>query len=162
MISNKAKKELLRMRTAASFPYLLEIDHPTEGVFRYANTTDKQGILFEGNRYAAASFVITPPEMTSSGYSNAQLSLSCVDQEWIIKIRNHQNDQRRATARFVATIVMESDGNVTVEALDDLPFELTEVSWNEAVITWTMVFADPLDISIPVDVANIDNCPGCQ
>lgn len=147
------------MRTSSMFPFLLEIDHPDYGIFRYANVTDKKGVEFEGNVYERASFIITPPEMTQNGYTDAQLSLSCIDQEWIIKIRN---TSKKAKARFVASIVRTDGNDVVVEALDDLPFELTEASWNEAVITWKMVFTDPMDISVPVDVLNIVNCPGCQ
>ena len=159
MISNKAKQEIMRMRTSAMFPFLLEIDHPDYGIFRYANVTDKKGVEFEGNIYERASFAITPPEETQNGYTDAELSLSCIDQEWIAKIRN---TQKKATARFVATIVRSEENTVVVEALDDLPFELTSASWNDAVLTWNMQFTDTMDISVPVDVANIDNCPGCQ
>lgn len=159
MLGSKAKREILRMNTAASFPCLLEIEHPDYGIFRYANVTDKRGIDFEGNHYEAASFVITLPEMTQNGYTDAKLAMSCIDQEWIVKLRN---TQKRATARFVAVIVMDDDGTVSVEASEDLPFQLTSVSWNESVIEWTMEFADPMDISVPIDVANIDNVPGCQ
>ena len=57
------------------------------------------------------------------------MSLSCIDQEWIAKIRN---TQKKASARFVATIVRSEENNVVVEALDDLPFELTSASLNDA------------------------------
>lgn len=159
MLSNKSKQEILRMRTASSFPYLLEIEHEDYGTFRYANTSDRRGIQFEGNLYESASFMITPPEITRDGYTDATLSMSCIDQEWIMKIRG---THKRATARFVAVIVRDDDDGTVVESIDDLPFELSEASWNEAVITWKMIFADPLDIAVPIDVANIENCPGAE
>lgn len=159
MISNKAKQQILRMRTATMFPFLLEINHPDYGDFRYANVTGTTGVEFEGEWYQPASFIITPPELTQNGYTDAELSLSCIDQEWIIKIRG---TTKKASARFVASIVRSENNNVITEAMDDLPFELNEASWNDGVITWKMKFTDPMDISVPVDVANIDNCPGCQ
>lgn len=158
MLSNKSKKEILRMETSASFPYLLEIEHEDYGIFRYANVTNKDGVTFEGNVYESASFTITPPEHTQDGYTDATLSLSCIDQEWIMKVRN---TNKRAKARFVASIVRIDDGNIVVEAIDDFTFELSEVSWTDAVMTWKMIFADPFDIQVPVDVANSENCPGC-
>lgn len=158
MLSNKSKQEILRMQTSASFPYLLEIDHPDYGIFRYANVSNKDGITFEGNVYESANFVINPPEQTQEGYTDATLSFSCIDQEWIMKIRS---TNKRASARFVASIVRTDENQLVVESIEDLTFVLSEATWNEAIITWKMIFPDPFDILVPIDVANSENCPGC-
>lgn len=159
MLSNKAKREMLRLRSSASFPYLIEINHPVYGVFRYVNMTGKKGIEFEGNVYTPAQFHVEPPSQNQDGYSDATLTMASVDQEWIIKIRE---TNQRATVRFVAVIHMVDGEQHFVEPAEDLLFELTSVSWNRTTISWKMGFVDPLDMNVPVDVANIENVPGCQ
>lgn len=159
MFSNKAKQEVLRTATTAFFPYLLEIDHPDYGVFRYVNIEGGDGVTFEGNFYQAASFTIQPPEQNNSGISNATLTLSAIDQEWIIKIRN---TDIKARARLIEAICMFTETGIEVESAESIYFTLTQAQWDDLQITWTMVFDDTMEISVPLDVASAATIPGAQ
>lgn len=157
MLSNKAKKEILRTSTTSFFPYLLEIYHPNYGTFRYANTSGIEGVTFEGNFYQSASFDIQPPEHTNTGVSNASLTLSAIDQEWIIKIRETHT---KATAKLIEAICIIGENGIEVESAESISFSLTQVQWNDLQITWTLVFDDSMDISVPIDVATQATVPG--
>jgi hypothetical protein len=138
------------MKTRAKFPYLIEIVNSDLGTFRYANCS--RDVPFEDNTYTAGLFSITPPEQTSTSISNAKLTLSCVDQTWIKKIRSTQN---RSTMRFIASILYDG----TCEALEDNTFTLTIAEWDESNISWTMVFDDNMNILVPPDIASSQNTP---
>lgn len=157
MFSNKAKREVLRTSTTAFFPYLLEIKHPDYGVFRYANINGTDGVTFEDNFYQSAAFDIQPPEYTNTGISNATLTLSAIDQEWIIKIRG---TDKKATARLIEAIGWIGEDGLEIESSDSIVFTLTQAQWDDVKITWTMEFDDTMELSVPIDVATRATIPG--
>lgn len=159
MLGNKAKREILRSSTSAFFPYLIEITHEDYGTFRYANTTVSDTIMFEGEAYSPASFSIDPPSQTNTGISNATLTMSAVDQEWIVKIRS---TDKKASARLIEAVCMfNDDGEIEVESAESLPFTLAKASWDGVKITWDMEFDDVMGIQVPLDVATKATVPGC-
>jgi len=155
-ISNKAKQQILRSKTSAKFPFLIEITHEVYGTYRYINAdTD---IVFEGNTFEASSFSILPPKKDGSDISNATLSISDIDQTWIEKIRS---TQKRACIRFIAAFIYNNEGTMMIEALEDMEFQLVNASWGDTgTISWSMVYDTIMDINIPCDTATFSKVPG--
>ena len=153
-LSPFAKQQMLRMETYAKFPYLLEITTPDGSVFRYANSDND--ISFGGETYEAAFFKLTPPERTSDGIKDATITISVLDQFWIGKIREYQE---RSRIRFIAVIEYD-DGSHAIEKIDDVSFKLTNASWTETTVQWTMQFDDWMDINFPMVTCSSFICPG--
>lgn len=154
-MTNRAKMEMLRMETQASFPYLIEINTPDGTVYRYANSSyDK---VFDGNTYEASVFSINHPEVKDGEVSDASIQISAVDLEWINKIRATQD---RSEIRIVAAICRNEDGSETVEAIEERSFTLKSSGWNELAIDWGMVFDEYGEDQMPFDTCNRFVCPG--
>jgi len=154
-VSYKAKRQILRSRTSAEFPFLIEITHPTYGVMRFVNRDED--VLFEGNVFTGSCFEVSPPKKEGGDIIGAYLSITDIDQAWIAKIRS---TQQRATIRFIAAFLYE-DGSLNIEALEDLEFQLVGATWGDTgQINWTMVFDTTLDINIPCDSATFSKVPG--
>lgn len=157
-LSKKAQKEMLKMETYAKFPFLIEItrfsDNDDIEIYRYVNA-DKD-VEFDGNVYNACYFVISPPEKTTESFSDAKLTLSALDYEWIEKIRT---TKRRAKIRFVASIVYEENNIEHIEPIEDEEFMLTNVNWQDDTIQWTMKFDENMDIKFPLEIVDIRICP---
>lgn len=151
-LDNKAQQEILRMETQALFPYLIEVTIGNE-VLRYANTDDN--IIFDDNEYIASYFKISPPERTKDSIKDASITISALDGEWIARIRQMNE---RAKIRFVACIIYDKNERV-IEPIDDITFMLTNASWNDTTIQWTMKFDDLLDIRMPCAKFDENICP---
>lgn len=158
VITPLVQSKLVKTEIQASFPYLIEIwkesDSENKEVFRYVNASEDK--TFEGNVFSASYFKMSPPERTDSGIKDAKITISSVDQVWIKKIRETSG---RFKIRFVASIVYENDGSEYVEALDDITFVLTNASWNESTIDWTMKFDEWQDINVPCQSLTQFVCP---
>lgn len=152
-LDNKAQQEILRMETQALFPYLIEVTIGNE-IYRYANTDSN--LFFEGYTYTASYFKLTPPERTKDSIKDATITISAIDGEWIAKIRSTQT---RSTIRFIACIQYDKNNNQIIERIDEIEFKLTNVSWNDSTIQWTMKFDDLLDIRMPCAKFDEDICP---
>ena len=154
-MTGASKSEMLRMMTQASFPYLIEITTPDGNVYRYANSDSDK--TFGGNTYYAAFFKPNPPEVRDGEVSEASITISAIDLEWIARIRN---TQQRSTIKFVAAISRDSNDSEVIEEIDARSYTLTAADWNRLTIDWRMEF-DPLsEIQIPVDECNKFVCPG--
>lgn len=160
-LSAKAKNEIMKMETYAKFPYLIEVTrYYTEDeldkteVLRYANCDED--ITFEGNIFKASYFEITPPEKTTQEISDAKLTYSAIDQEWITKIRQ---TEKRAKIRFLAVIQYNDQNVESIEPIDDIIFDLTQAQWNETTIQWNMEFDNLLDVNLPCEELTSLNCP---
>lgn len=158
-LTKTAQAEMLKMETYAKFPFLIEItrytNDGTEEIYRYVNA-DKD-VVFENNTYNAGYFSITPPEKNNDSFSDAKLTLSAIDQEWIEKIRE---TKKRPKIRFVASISYEDNGEEVIEAIEDEEFLLTNAVWQDDVITWTMKFDENMDIKFPLEIIDTRICPG--
>ena len=102
--------------------------------------------MFEGHTFTASYFTVQPPEKTESGVKDATITLSTVDQTWIEKVRNAQE---RYKIRFVAVIDYDDNGTEEIEPLDDITFFLTNATWQETTIQFTMKFDEGMNIVIP-------------
>jgi len=154
-MTGASKSEMLRMMTQASFPYLIEITTPDGNVYRYANSDSDK--IFGGNTYEAAFFKPNPPEVKNGEASEASITISAIDLEWIARIRA---TQQRSTIRFVAAIDRDVDGSEVIEEIEARTYTLTAVDWNRFTIDWKTVF-DPLaEEQVPVDECNKFVCPG--
>ena len=156
MLSNKGKSKLLGMTTEALTPYLIEVTNPDLGTFRYTNLDSS--VEFEGHTFTPAFFELSPPEKTDGQVGNAKITISAVDQEWIVRIRT---TRKKSSLRMISCVVYEDAGNVTVEPVDEIPFALTLVDWDEVSISWDMEFDDVMQINIPCAVADSINMAGC-
>lgn len=148
-MTNLAKQKILRLETMAKFPYLISIHHyandGTETIYRYANS--ESDIEYEGNVYSAGFFQINPPDKEQSSVTNGTLSLSCVDQFWITKIRE---TQRRAKVDFVASISYSDDLSIDyIEPIEEYTYELSVANSNDNQITFTMIFDEKRNVMIP-------------
>jgi hypothetical protein len=159
MLSKYAEQQIARMSTHAKFPYLIKItnyiDYETAEIYRYANADED--ITYGGEVYHASIFSIDPPKKDGSKIGEAALSISAVDQQWIIKIRTTQIP---ASIQFVATIVY-NDGNISgVEAIEEMDFALRGAQWNQDTISWSMSFDENMAILVPPDKATAQKAPG--
>jgi len=153
------QQQIVRMETRAKFPYLIEITDPEGNIYRYANSDtdieyEENGVT---NTFTAGYFKITPPEKTQTGFKDAKLTISALDQVWIEKIRS---TQKRSTVRFLAVIMYEEDGNKYAEPTEDVTMSLTNATWNDTTIEWNMKFDDSLDLLIPCNKATSFTYPG--
>ena len=156
-MTRTAKLLMEKMEIQAKFPYLIEVTYNkndgTSEVLRYANTDED--VTFEGHTFSAGFFKVSLPEQTTSGFTDASITISAVDQEWVNKIRS---SNVRSTIRFVATIEHYENGT-SIEPIEDMEFVLTNASLNETTIQWTMKFDDLFDIQVPYDECNDRVCP---
>ena len=161
-MTRTAKLLMEKLEIQAKFPYLIEVtykynddteENPHRDILRYANTDED--VTFEGQTFSAGFFKVSLPEKTSSGFTDASITISNIDQLWIAKIRG---TNKRATIRFIATIEHYDSGTV-IEPIEDMEFVLTNASVNETTIQWTMKFDDLFDIKVPYDECNDRVCP---
>ena len=158
MLSRKAKLEMEKTLTRAKFPYLIEITYKhnddTEEVFRYANSDDD--ITFEGHTFYAGYFTMQLPERTTSGFTDAKISISAIDYTWIERIRS---SNKRSKIRFVAVIEYEENNTQTIEPIEDMEFILTDATTDGVAIQWNMKFDDIMEIQVPYEDCNDRVCP---
>lgn len=152
---------MLRMKTQASFPYLIEVVNKenengtiVERVYRYANSDEE--IFFEGNRFEPACFSITPPTRAENSISDGKLTFSTIDQFWIEKIRKTDVSPK---VRFIAIIMYETSGVKVVEDIEDMEFRLISPTWNEFQIQFNMKYEDRMSLCVPIDVCNSRTTP---
>jgi hypothetical protein len=151
-----AQKEIARRATQAQFPFLIEITHEDMGPFYYANADED--IDYDGKTYLSAVFSLQPPDRDGSKIGDAQLTISAVDQQWILKIRS---TQKPAKLRFIAAMVCQKDGSVWIEPIEENAFTLRAASWNETAIVWNLVFDENMAILLPAEDCTVLTCPGC-
>lgn len=154
-MTNRAKLEMLRMETQAKYPYLIEITTPDGTVYRYANC-DSDKVLND-NTYEAAFFIPNPPEVKDGEVSDASITISAIDMNWIARIRENEE---RSTIKFIAAISYDENGNEVIEELEARTFTLTVTDWTQRTIDWQMVFDLLSEIQMPVDDCNKFICPG--
>ena len=137
---------LVQNDVPASFPFLIEVWKPSDptNIERYVNALEDKE--FEGNTFTASSFKVQPPQKTESGIKDATITISTIDQEWIVKVRT---SSERYKCRFVAVIDYDDDGTETIEALDDITFTLTNATWQETTMQFTMKFDEGMSINVP-------------
>ena len=157
-MTNKAKQEMLRMETMAKFPYLIHItryslNEQREDLYFANSDTD---VIYDGHTYKAGFFVIDPPEKNDAGISNAKITISAVDQEWIVKLRD---TQKRATIEFLA-VIQYAIPQQPIEPIEVMEFELTNADWTDTTVQWTMVFDEGMDIQIPPQECTSTICAG--
>lgn len=152
-ISNIAKGILHKQEVRAKFPYLVHFEYRNgQGEIEdYYYCNSDGSIEYNGNTYHPAVFEVTPPEITSTSVGNATITISAVDQVWIEKIRN---TQERVKIEFTGVMMYDKEGELQVEPVFANKFVLTNASWNDISITWTMVFDDKWDIQFPCMTCN--------
>lgn len=156
-LSFLARQQILRQQMHAKFPYLIEIT-VDETVYRYANTDED--ITFNGNTYEACCFSVGMPERTESKIGDGRLTLSTIydNGAWIKRVRQMS---KRGSVRVIAVIIY-SAGNVidAIESIDGMEYQLTNASWNDTELSWTMKFDEGMDIVMPCDTMDEIICPG--
>ena len=154
MLSAYAKQQILRTKTRAMFPYLIEVIHDDFGTLRYANSDSD--IEYNGETFQASSFSIDPPDKEGGKIGDATITISAIDQFWIEKIRS---TNKYAHMRFIAVIKYDKSGKVIVEPIEDYEFTLKNASWNDVSIQWEMIFDDTMNIIVPCDRATAQKVP---
>jgi len=157
----KVQKLLAEQRKFAEFPFLIKVSHETDLEFPMYFVNASEDVTYKGIIYHAASFSIDPPDRDGSKIGDATLTLSTVDQEWIVRIRRNQ---KPAKLEFVAVIIYDDTqtGIECIEPLEDMSFTLRAASFNEIAVTWTMVFDENMAINVPADTCNAMTTPGCS
>ena len=137
---------LVQNDVPASFPYLVEIWKPSapSNIERYVNASEDK--TFESHTFTASYFTVQPPEKTESGVKDATITLSTIDQTWIEKVRS---TQERYKIRFVAVVDHDESGSEIIEPLEDIIFTLTNATWAETTIQFTMKFDEGMSINVP-------------
>ena len=161
----KAQALMEKMRVQAKFPYLIEVTYidnqGEEEILRYANSDEDKEFteIIDGeevtNTFSAGYFSITPPERNTTGFSDAKITISAIDQTWINRIRS---TSKRAKIRFIAVIDYDDNGEV-IEPIEDMEFTLTNASSTETAIQFTMKFDELLEVKVPSDECNELVCP---
>lgn len=153
----KAQAELLRQRTTASFPYLIEaVNSDFDSTKRYVNYNEN--VTFEGKVFEPAYFEFTPPEKSTSGISDAKLSISCIDQEWIKRVRT---TQKKTIIRIVGVVIYDEIEGMQISKMDDITFSVESATWSDSLMEFTLKFDEVMDILMPIDVLTPLNCAGC-
>ena len=156
-LSNKARQQILRQQMIAMFPYFIEISLGGETSYFVNADEDK---VFGGRTYTACAFSIKPPDRTESSIGDGKITFSAIynNREFIKKVRMNSE---RGTIRVVGAIVYSADGtDEGTEPIFDTEFMLTDASWNDDEISWTMRFDDGMAIVMPCDVMDEIVCPG--
>ena len=137
---------LVQNDVPASFPFLIEIWKPSDpsNIERYVNASDDK--TFESHTFTASYFTVQPPERTESGVKDATITLSTIDQTWIEKVRT---TQERYKIRFVAVVDHDESGSEVIEPLDDITFTLTNATWQESTLQFSMKFDEGMSINVP-------------
>ena len=159
-MTTKAQHQMLTQETQAKFPYLIHISHETLGDWYYCNAS--QSITFGGHTYEPCVFSIEQPEETSSSIKSTRLSLSALDSDddWVANIRN--SGYKRFSLELVAAILYwDSNGQPVIEEIESNEFILTDASWEDLMVSWSVVFDENMNIQVPCDVAGAANFPGC-
>lgn len=156
MLTNRGKSKLVGMQSEAFVPYLIEINSPDFGIFRYTNIDSE--VTFEGHAFTPAYFEISPPEKTEGAVGNAKISISAVNQEWIVRIRDGDQQSR---LRLIHVLIYEEGGQIKVESIEDTDFSLTNADWDDASISWDMEYDDVMQVKVPCDTADSLNMAGC-
>ena len=137
---------LVQNDVPASFPFLIEVWLPSQPSNKERYVKASEDKTFEGHTFTASSFTVQPPEKNESGVKDATITISVIDQLWIEKIRT---TQQRYKIRFVAVIDYDDDGTEEIEALDDITFNLTNATWAESTVQFTMKFDEGMNINVP-------------
>ena len=154
-MTNYAKNQIAKMETRAKFPYLIEITSENQKYY-YANCDEN--VVYDGHTYLASFFKVSLPDKTQNGFSDAKLSISAVDQQWIVRTR--QTDER-AKVKFVATINYVANSQQVVEPIEELEFMISLASWTPSTIEWTMKFDELMELQYCAEVTGII-CPALQ
>jgi hypothetical protein len=152
---NDAQREIARRNTQAKFPMLIKITGEGLGDLYYANSD--QDIIYDGHTYLASVFSLEPPDRDGDRIGNARITISAIDQEWILRIRSVQKPAR---LHFIA-VILYGDGNMQIEKLEENSFTLRAASWNEIAISWDLVFDENMTILLPAEDCTVLTCPGC-
>lgn len=154
-LSNLAKQKILRLETYAKFPYLITVTLPDDTVWRFVNCDED--VVYDSHTYTAGYFEITPPNRTNTEIGDGKLTISTIDQTWIEQVRNITE---RAKLAFVACILYNDSGSVdTIEAIDELSFELVNASWDGTSMSFDMKYDEGMSIVLPCDTANAQKVP---
>lgn len=162
-MTRQAKLEMEKTVTRAKFPYLIEVTYvynedteesPHREILRFANSDDNK--TFEGHTFNAGYFKMQLPQRTSSGFTDAKITISAIDHFWIEKIRS---TSKRSLIRFVAVIDYDENGVEAIEPIEDMQFVLTNASSDGTSIQWTMKFDELMEIQVPIDECNDRVCP---
>lgn len=150
-----SQARMLRLDSMARFPYLMEIITASGEVTRFANTDDE--VEWDNQTYYPCSFNIVAPDVKENSVGNGNITMSAIDQTLIMAVRKQQEKLR---IRFVAVIEYEDDFAIdTIEAMEDTEFKLANVTWDDLTISGTLIFDDLMDVNLPCDVSNSQNCP---
>lgn len=147
-------QQLARLQTMAMFPYLIKVTYTNESgeqvVERYANTDED--LTYDEEVYSACYFNVQPPTRTSSSVSDGKIEFSTVDQTWIEKVRGAKG---KIYCEFISCIKYDDNNDIVgFEEIDRIKFTLTKASWNEKVVSFTMMYDDRMNLCIPCDTAN--------
>ena len=157
-MTNLAKQKLVRMETYASFPYLIEITYEDENSViqteYYANADEAKE--YNNHTYQPACFTAVPPSQDNTTISDGKLTLSTVDDSWVLKVRN---TTKRMKCTFVATINYEEGSTETIEEIETMSFTLVKARWNESTLEFNMLFDDRMNLQVPRDVATVLKVP---
>ena len=147
---------LVQTDVPASFPFLIEVWKPSDptNIERYVNASEDK--VYDEHTFTASSFKVQPPEKTESGIKDAQITISTIDQTWIEKVRN---TNERYKVRFLAVIDYDDDGTETIEPFDDITFTLTNATWQETTIQFTMKYDEGMSINVPCQRLDKFVCP---
>lgn len=157
-MTNLAKQKLVRMETYASFPYLIEITYEDENSVihteYYVNADEAKE--YNGHTYQPACFSVVPPSQDNTTISDGKLTLSTVDDSWVLKVRNAS---KRMKCTFVAVINYEEGSTETIEEIETMVFTLVKARWNETTLDFNMLFDDRMNLQVPRDVATVLKAP---
>ena len=109
---------LVQNDVPASFPFLIEVWKPSDptNIERYVNSTEDK--TYEEHTFIASSFKVQPPQKTESGIKDAQITISTIDEEWIVKVRT-SNDRYKIRVVALDKHICLTDGKSLI--IDFLP-----------------------------------------
>lgn len=160
-MTNAGKQRLVRMETQASFPFFIKIHYDdgngNEIVENYVNCDEQK--VFDGETYQPAYFIVKPPSRSNSTVTDGQLTLSTVDQSWIVKVRNAQ---KRMKCEVVGAMIYDTQGGYTIESIEESSFTMVRASWNEETMSFALMFDDRMNLQVPMDIATTIKVTGME
>lgn len=157
--NKRAKHELLKQSSLASYPFLIKITFKDE-TYRYVKYFED--VTFNKEVYTASNFIFTPPEESTEGIKDAHLSLSDVDQSWTERVRKLSTFDK-IVVEFVAVVVYDKGTNsAEISEIETIIFTVKNVRGNGITMEADLTFDEITNVNIPCDVMDSTKCAGCS
>lgn len=159
-------EELYGSSLEGNIPILLTIKHDAiswdtnnedyeEGVLRLIGSNT--AVRYKGKKYFPCHFDFTPPSEDGQKVANTSLSISAIDRTIIEVVRKLRSNPIADIDCFYTKI---SDTEFVFSKLYQYTFEMSDVTWDEKLLKWSLIFDPVSQSNVPRALGTIQRCPG--